>query len=105
MLKSFINITLRNMVKQKGFSFINIFGLAIGMAVVILIALFIRNEMSYDKFHEKYDRIFRLVGDNPADKDSFAGIPLRPDSSSTEEMYLRYNRFLDTLPWRWSNTT
>lgn len=75
MLKSFINITLRNMVKQKGFSFINIFGLAIGMAVVILIALFIRNEMSYDKFHEKHDRIFRLVSNNPADKNSFAGTP------------------------------
>jgi putative ABC transport system permease protein len=98
MLKSFINITLRNMVRQKGFSFINIFGLAIGMAVVILIALFIRNEMSYDKFHEKYDRIFRLVGDNPADKDSFAGIPapLGPAMKENFPDIVDYVRLIDT---------
>jgi putative ABC transport system permease protein len=45
------------------------------MAIVILIALFIRNELSYDKFHEKHARIFRLISDNPTDKNSFAGTP------------------------------
>jgi putative ABC transport system permease protein len=98
MLKNFIKITLRNILRQKGFSFINIFGLAIGMAVVILIALFIRNELSYDKFHEKYDRIFRLISDNPADKDSFAGTPapLGPAMKENFPDIVDYVRLIDT---------
>jgi putative ABC transport system permease protein len=97
MLKNFIKITLRNIVRQKGFSFINIFGLAMGMAVVILIALFIRNEMSYDKFHEKHDRIFRLVSDNPADKNSFAGTPapLGPAMKENFPDIVDYVRLID----------
>jgi putative ABC transport system permease protein len=98
MLKSFVNITLRNMVRQKGFSFINLFGLAIGMAVVILIALFVRNELSYDKFHEKHQRIFRLVARNPADKDSFAGTPapLGPAMKDNFPDIVDYVRLIDT---------
>lgn len=98
MLKNFIKITLRNILGQKGFSFINIFGLAMGMAVVILIALFIRNEMSYDKFHEKHDRIFRLVSDNPADKNSFAGTPapLGPAMKDNFPDIVDYVRLIDS---------
>jgi len=97
MLKNFIKFTLRNIMGQKGFSFINIFGLAIGMAVVILIALFIRNELSYDKFHEKHNRIFRLVGDNPADKNSFAGTPapLGPAMKENFPDIVDYVRLID----------
>ncbi len=98
MLKSFVNITLRNMVRQKGLSFINILGLAIGMAVVILIALFVRNELSFDKFHEKHQRIFRLVSRNPADKNSFAGIPapLGPAMKDKFPDIVDYVRLIDT---------
>jgi putative ABC transport system permease protein len=98
MLKNFIKFTLRNILGQKGFSFINILGLAIGMAVVILIALFIRNELSYDKFHEKYDRIFRLVARSPTDKDSFAGTPapLGPAMKDNFPDIVDYVRLIDT---------
>ena len=58
MLKSFFKIAFRNLLRNKGFSVINISGLAIGMASAILILLWIQNEMSYDRFHEKGDRIF-----------------------------------------------
>lgn len=61
MFKNYLKIAFRNLLKQKGYSFINILGLAIGIACCILILLFVQDELSFDKFHEKHDRIFRVV--------------------------------------------
>lgn len=58
MIKNFFKIAWRNMLRNKGFSLINIAGLSIGMASAILIILWIQNEVSYDQFHEKKDRIY-----------------------------------------------
>jgi putative ABC transport system permease protein len=58
MLKNYFKIAIRNLYRNKGFSFINILGLAIGMASAILILLWIYHEVSYDQFHEKKDRIY-----------------------------------------------
>jgi len=58
MLKNCLKVAFRNLWKNKGFSFINITGLAVGMASAILILLWIQNEVSYDQFHEKKDRIY-----------------------------------------------
>ena len=59
MLKNYFKIAWRNLVKDKLFSFINLTGLSIGTAVVILIMLFVKNEWSYDQFHTHSDRIYR----------------------------------------------
>ncbi len=61
MIKNYLKIALRNIIKHKGISLINIVGLAIGIACSILILLFVTHELSYDKFHEKADRIYRLA--------------------------------------------
>ncbi len=61
MIKSYLKSAFRNIKKFKSYSFINIFGLAIGMACCILIVLFVQDELSYDRYHEKADRIYRLV--------------------------------------------
>ena len=61
MLKNYLTIALRNLRKQKGYTFINIFGLALGMACCILILLFVQYELSFDRFHTKADQIYRLV--------------------------------------------
>ena len=58
MFKNYLKIAFRNLLRNKGFSVINILGLAIGMASAILILLWIQNEVSYDQFHEKKDRIY-----------------------------------------------
>lgn len=63
MLKNYITTAFRNMFKNRGFSLINITGLAIGMASCLLIFLFVRDELSYDTYHEKSDRIYRLAVD------------------------------------------
>ena len=60
MIKNYLKTTLRNLMKNKFYSAINIVGLAIGMTACILIMLYVQNELSYDKFHEKADRIYRV---------------------------------------------
>jgi putative ABC transport system permease protein len=61
MLVNNIKIALRNLLHHKKYSFLNIFGLAIGMACVILILLFVKEELSYDRFHTNGDRIYRAL--------------------------------------------
>jgi ABC-type antimicrobial peptide transport system permease subunit len=61
MIKNYLKITFRNMIKHKGYSFINIFGLAIGMAVTILILLWVYDELSFDRFHKNIETL-HLVG-------------------------------------------
>ena len=61
MLKNYFKIAVRNLFKYRIYSFINIFGLAIGMACCMLIFLLVRHEWSFDTFHEKAGRIYRLV--------------------------------------------
>ncbi len=60
MLKSYLRVALRNITKQKIFSFINIIGLSIGISVCILIYFYVKHEWSYDKFHENADRLYRV---------------------------------------------
>ena len=58
MIKNYFKIAFRNLLRNKAFSVINISGLAIGMASTILIFLWIQSEVTYDRFHEKEDRIY-----------------------------------------------
>jgi putative ABC transport system permease protein len=63
MFRNYIKIAFRNLWKNKGYSAINIFGLAIGLATCLLIILFVIDELSYDKYNEKADRIYRVNTD------------------------------------------
>lgn len=60
MLKNYFKIALRTLLKYKNYTFINVLGLTIGISSFMLIALFIQDELSYDRFHTKADRIFRV---------------------------------------------
>jgi putative ABC transport system permease protein len=60
MFKNYFKIALRNLARQKGYSFINITGLAIGMACAIFILLWVQDELNFDGFHENKDNIFRV---------------------------------------------
>jgi putative ABC transport system permease protein len=61
MLKNYFTIALRNLARNKVHSFINIAGLSVGMAVAILIGLWIYDEVSFDRYHANYDRIARVM--------------------------------------------
>ena len=61
MFKSYFKLALRNIIRQKGFSFINIAGLTIGMACCMIILLFIQYEFSYENMHPDLDNIYRVL--------------------------------------------
>lgn len=61
MLKNYIKIALRNIIRHKGYTFINIFGLATGIICCLLILVYVQDELSYDRYHEKADQIYRIV--------------------------------------------
>jgi putative ABC transport system permease protein len=63
MVKNYLKITLRNVERNWVYSSINVAGLAMGLAVCLIIGLFVQNELSYDRFHEDADRIYRVVQD------------------------------------------
>jgi putative ABC transport system permease protein len=78
MLKSYFKIAWRNLKKGKLYSFINIGGLAIGMAVAIIIGLWVWDELSFDKYHKNYDRIGQLwqFVKFDVEKSSFNSLPI-----------------------------
>src|SRR5579863_324614 len=63
MLKNYFKIAFRNLWRHRVFSLINILGLTVGMTACFLIFLYVRFELSYDKFHSKGDRIYRIICD------------------------------------------
>ncbi|MBU1820148.1 MAG: ABC transporter permease, partial [Bacteroidetes bacterium] len=60
MIRNYIKIAYRNLLRNKAFSAINIAGLSIGLASCLLIGLYVIDELSYDRFHEKADRMVRV---------------------------------------------
>jgi len=76
MLKNYFIIAIRNLWRNKVFSIINILGLSIGLACCMLIFLYTKDEVSYDRFHEKKDRVYRVTADVFDDKghEEFKGV-------------------------------
>jgi putative ABC transport system permease protein len=64
MLRNSFKITFRNLSRNKAFSFINIFGLAIGLATCLLILFYIFDEASYDMHHKDVNRIYRIASES-----------------------------------------
>lgn len=102
MVKNYLTIALRNLRKRKGYAFINIFGLAVGIAASLLILQYVTHELSYDTFHEDADRIYRVRYDSFRDGErvfksatSFpkVGPAMQADFPEVEEyvrIFLRY---------------
>src|SRR4249920_3087818 len=63
MIKNYFKIALRNLWKNKAFSAINIVGLAAGLAVCLLIVLYVKDELSYDKYNAQAENIYRIDAD------------------------------------------
>ena len=89
MFKNYLITILRNTARHKGYSFINIAGLALGMACCIVISTYIRLELSFDDFHKKGDRIFRLV-----ESQSFEGQEKKIYKPKSKLHFLPKNNFV-----------
>ena len=61
MFKNYLKVALRNLMRHRMCSIINVLGLAVGMACCLLILVFVQYELSYDRFHKKGDQIYRVV--------------------------------------------
>lgn len=66
MFKNYFKIALRNLQRSKVYSLINIAGLALGLACAMLIILYVKDEISFDRFHKNVNNIYRVVGKNEA---------------------------------------
>ncbi|WP_339753604.1 ABC transporter permease [Algoriphagus aquimarinus] len=81
MLKNYFKIAWRNLQKKKVYSFINIVGLGVGMACCVLIFMFVQDELSYDNYHEKGYRIYRVLHGE-------AAVDGVEEGSSTEDFWV-----------------
>jgi len=86
MLKNYIKIALRNLLKHKVFSVINIFGLAISMSICLLIILMVHDQNEFDKFHENKERIYRVLGYRINNPIPYASTPM-PIGKTLKEDY------------------
>ncbi|MEO5890550.1 MAG: ABC transporter permease [Ferruginibacter sp.] len=83
MIKNYFKIAFRNLWGNKAFSAINIFGLAIGIATCLIIMLFVQNELSFDRFNEKADRIVRVNFQGYASGEKFNESSVMPPVAQT----------------------
>lgn len=67
MLRNYLTTAWRNLKRQKGYAAINVFGLTLGLAACLLIALYVQHEWSHDRFHEQSDRIYRVLEQDTSD--------------------------------------
>jgi putative ABC transport system permease protein len=98
MLKNYLKTTFRNTTRHKGYSFINLAGLAIGMACTMLILLWVKDEMSYDRFHENGKNIYRIMSYGTKYMiEGFDGTPAPLAPAVMEEVpgIVKYARFSD----------
>ncbi|MEO1253894.1 MAG: ABC transporter permease, partial [Bacteroidota bacterium] len=101
MFKNYFKITYRNFLRQKAHSFLNVTGLALGLACTILICFYINDEMSYDKFHSKSSRTYRVlekfesegVGEHSASLPFPTGPALKMDFDRQVESVVRFFNF------------
>ncbi|NJO90011.1 MAG: ABC transporter permease [Chloroflexia bacterium] len=98
MLKKYVISSLRKILRYNSYSLINVLGLAIGLASFILIVLYVYDEYSYDKYHKKADRIYRItsvldfdgVGEESASQPFPMGSALKEDYPELVESYVRF---------------
>ena len=91
MIKNYFKTALRNLLRNKIYSFINVAGLSIGLACAMLIILYVKDEVSFDRFHANVSNIYRIVTQG-VDKDGHKG---RKDPNTG---YLQGPRFSQNIP-------
>ncbi|MDX2247217.1 MAG: ABC transporter permease [Bacteroidia bacterium] len=98
MLKNFLVTAYRNFVRQKGYTFLNVLGLTIGVTASLFILLYLTHELSFDKHHDKSDRIFRISSHISEPDDAFdwsvTQTPLGPELKQTYPEVEAFVRFI-----------
>jgi putative ABC transport system permease protein len=104
MFKNFLLSAFRNLLRNKFYAFLNILGLSIGLAAFIFILLYVRDEITYDKYNKKHERIYRIESDfnisNRHDVFAIVPIPMGPAFKlefPEVEAFVRLNPLGNTL--------
>ena len=108
MIKNYVLIAIRNILRNRTISFINIFGLAVSMSVCMLLILIVADQYSYDGFHKKKDRIYRVITDRTEQREykwstATAPIPLADEIKhhvSVEKMAVIERGFEGIAGWK-----
>lgn len=102
MFRNYLKIAVRNINRHKSYSVINIFGLSMGLACTILIILFVKDELSYDRFHENLHSIYRPMVrfHNPDGSVSWQGGAVHvPHGPALKEYFPEVKRYVRVFPW------
>lgn len=102
MIKNYFKIAWRNLIRNKGYSAINIGGLAVGMAVAILIGLWIYDELSFNKYHKNYNTIAQVWhgGNNPETSTIEGGFAMHyPVAATLKNNYPQYFKHVLKATW------
>ena len=97
MINNYLKIAIRNLRRQKGYSFINIIGLATGLVCCILIFLWIHHELNFDRFHQEADRIYRVI-ETKKDTSKRVCFPTHPNQD-----YVTAMNYAETMNRLWAN--
>jgi putative ABC transport system permease protein len=93
MLKNYFVIAWRSLIKNRIYSIINISGLAVGITAVLCILIYVKDELSYDRYHPNSDRIFRVIqggtGEQSASLPFLAGPSIQNDYPDLVESFVR----------------
>ncbi len=97
MLKNYLTVALRNLRRHKGYTFISVAGLAVGLACCLLIVLFVEHELSYDQHHDNTDRVYRLVKGGSANTPELWAPALEAEFPEVEKAVRVMEGFSQTL--------
>jgi len=100
MFTNYLKVAFRQLIRQRGYSFINIIGLTIGMACFILIGLWVQDELSFDRFHQKKDRIFRIL--NKTENGDLIPSPTYALAPALKSLYPEVEEF--SRVWFWHSS-
>src|ERR1700748_1340624 len=78
MIRNYLKIAWRNLLRHKGYALINIFGLSTGMAIVLLISLWIKDELTYNRVFPKYEQLVRVMQNSTHNNaiSSYSSVPI-----------------------------
>ncbi len=98
MIRNYINVAIRNLVKHKFYTGINILGLSVGVTCFLLIFLYVKHEISYDTFHQDIDNIYRLDFEGSLNGNDFIGAVASPPAAAA--LVNDFPEFLEAVRFR-----
>jgi len=99
-IKNYIKIAWRNLIRNKGYALLNMTGLALGMACAILILLWVNDELQYNKFHAKYDKLYQFYENQAYDGKTFTFAAMPGPFAPAAKQEIPEIKYIARTDWR-----